>query len=494
MKIKYKLFFINIIIIFLAILLIIFFIFSFSRKTFDENIKIRAELYKNNFSNLIETEKNNLSLHVKDYAYWDEMGIQAVNNKNKEWIEDNLDPWVRNNFNFNLVLLIKDNGEVIVDSPLFNINYNNFILKKQEIISGITILNNLPVIYATSPVFDNNGEKFYHAYLTFGKVIDETLMNKWKNFLDIDFAIITENSYISTSEKIKKFQFSEIKPPYQYIDNYICTFMPIYDNENNKIADVHIHKYDDIPSKINKTIYSGILIGALSTIISAFIINILLISHILKPLEKLEKAAKEITSGNYNVKLDYSKNDELGYLTNSFKRMFDKIKYREKLILNEKEMAIEMSYRDPLTNIFNRKYLIEKIEELIKSEQPFSIVFLDLDNFKVINDVLGHKVGDELLKKIAEWFLNNLRKEDIVTRYGGDEFCLILYGLDKKGSDEVIQRLYKLFQLQSFYPEDIPIGFSYGIASFPEDSKNIDKLLSIADNKMYQMKEIRFNK
>lgn len=494
MKVKQKLFFINAIVIFLVVLSIIFFIYSLSKKTLDDNIKIRAELYRNNFSNLIEIEKRGLELHVKDYAFWEEMGIKGVINQDKQWIKDNLDPWVRMNFNYNLILLIKDDGEVIVDTLSLNINANDFILKEKEIVSGIKLINGLPVMFATSPVFDSSGEKFFNAYLTFGTIIDESLINKWREYLEIDFAIITEYNYISTSESLKKFQFEDNLKSYQYIDNYICTILPLYDNEGNEIAKVHIHKYDDIPARINKTIISGIFFGALSTIISAFLINILLITYILKPLEKLTKASKEVSRGNFDIKLDYYKNDEIGYLTSSFEKMFDKIKYREKIIKHEKEMAVEMSYKDPLTNIFNRKYLIEKIENLIKNEQSFSIVFLDLDNFKIINDVLGHKVGDELLKKISEWFLNNLRKEDIVTRYGGDEFCLILYGLDKTASNEVIQRLYKLFQLQSFYPEDIPIGFSYGIASFPEDSKNLDKLLSIADNKMYQMKEIRFNK
>lgn len=494
MKISLRLFLINIFIIFITTILIIFFIFSLSKKVLDENIKIRAELYKNNFSNLIETVKKNLYLHIKDYAFWEDMGIQAVENKNKEWIEDYLDPWVRKNFKYDLILLIKDDGEVIVDTHYYKINYNDFILKNQQIDSYFVLIDNLPFICATSPVFDNSGEKFFNAYLTFGISLNETLINDWKNYLDLDFAIITEYSYISTSEEIKKISLFENKLPYQYINNYICTFLPLYDNKGNKIAEIHIHKYDEIPSRINKTILYGIFIGSVATVLTAFIINIFLISHILKPLEKLAKITKDLSKGNYDIKLDYSKDDEIGYLTNSFKRMIDKIKYREKTILNEKEMAIEMSYKDPLTNIYNRKYLIEKIEELIKKEQTFSIVFLDLDNFKVINDVLGHKVGDELLKKISSWLIDNVRKEDIVTRYGGDEFCLILYGLDKKGSNEVIERLYKHFQLQNFYPEEIPIGFSYGIASFPEDSNNIDKLLSIADNKMYQMKEIRFNK
>lgn len=494
MKIRHKLFLINIFVIFIAIILIIFFIFSITKKVLNENIKVRAELYRNNFSNIVETVKKNLYLHIKDYALWEELGVQAVENRNKEWIEKNLDPWLRKNFNYDLILLIKDDGEVIVDTRYYKINYNYFILKDHKIDSYIVLIDNLPFICATAPVFDSSGEKFFNAYLTFGISVNETLINEWKNYLDIDFAIITEYSYISTNEEIKRMALSENKPLYQYINNYICTFLPLYDNEDNKIAEIHIHKYDDIKSRIDKTILNGIFIGSIATIITAFIINIYLIMHILKPLEKLAKATKDFTKGNYDTNLNYSKDDEIGHLTNSFKRMIDKIKYREKTILNEREVAIEMSYKDPLTNIYNRKFLIEKIEELIKKGQTFSIVFLDLDNFKVINDLLGHKAGDELLKKISSWFIDNVRKEDIVTRYGGDEFCLILNGLDKNGSNEVIERLYKHFQLQNYYPEEIPIGFSYGIASFPEDSNEIDKLLSIADKKMYQMKEAKFNK
>lgn len=375
MKIKYKLFIINVIVILIAVILIIFFIFSFSKKSLDDNLKVRAELYKNNISNLIEIEKQGLILHVRDYSFWEEMGIKGVINKDREWIEENLDPWVRDNFGYKLIYLVTTDVNVIVDTPSLNINPQDFILKDKEIKSGIKIINGLPFIYATSPVFDSYGERFFNAYLTFGIQIDGVLLNKWKNLLDMDIALITKDIYITTNEKLKRYEFMEIKPPYQYVDNYIRTFLPIYDDDGEKIADIHIHKFDDIPSKIIKTIYSGIFVGAISTILSALIINIILITNILKPLEKLEMAVREVSKGNYNVKIDFVRDDEIGYLAKSFSSMIDKIMSREKIILSEKERAVEMTYKDPLTDIFNRKYLIEKIENLIKNKEPFSIVF-----------------------------------------------------------------------------------------------------------------------
>jgi diguanylate cyclase (GGDEF)-like protein len=240
------------------------------------------------------------------------------------------------------------------------------------------------------------------------------------------------------------------------------------------------------------SMYSGILIAMIITFISAFVINILVVLNILKPLIKFEGITKKIAEGRYDVKLNFNREDEIGYLAKSFKKMIEKILNRENELKKEREKLIESSYRDPLTEVYNRKYLIEYVEKLINDKRKFSIVFLDLDNFKLIDDVLGHKTGDEILKKIAIWFQNNLRKDDIVARYGGDEFCLILHDVDKKRSEEIVERLYKLFTLESFYPEDIPIGFSFGIATYPDDADNLDKLLTLADTKMYKMKELRF--
>ncbi len=493
MTIKYKLLIFTSLIILIAILGVIIFIYFTAKEQINNNIEVRAKLYRENFNSFLETEKSKLITTLLDYSYWEELGEFAVVKKDSDWIKEYLYPWVKEHFGYDLVLLIKDN-EVIVNSFFDSLDYNYFTLKNEKIKSDFYATYRGLIFYVTSGVYNNDGTKFYNAYLTFGYIINERILNEYKKILDMDIQLITENYIISTNPKIKIFTLNEEKKPYQYINNYICTFLPIFNNEGAKIAEFRIHKFDDIPNKIIRSIYNGILIATIFTFLSAFIINMLIVFNILKPLIKFGGIAKKIADGKYEIKINFERDDEIGNLAKSFKKMVQEISKRENELKKEKEKLLESSYRDPLTEVYNRKFLIEYIEKLINEKRKFSIVFLDLDNFKLIDDILGHKTGDEILKKIAFWFQNNLRKEDFVVRYGGDEFCFILHDVDKKKSEEIIDRLYKLFTLENFYPEDIPIGFSFGIASFPEDADNLDKLISIADNKMYKMKEMRFKK
>ncbi|MCX8095803.1 MAG: diguanylate cyclase [Caldisericia bacterium] len=495
MTIKNKLLILTSIIILVSILGVILFIYLITKVHIDKNIEVRAELYKQTFNSLLEIEKSKLEVTLKDYTNWGEVGEMAVLKNDKKWIEENIYPWVEKQFGFDFVLLVKRNGEVIINSFVDNINYEDFILKdEKKSKSGFYLTNRGLVLFATSGVFDNNGDIFYNAYLTFGYLINEKILNNFKNLLDMDIQLITKNYIISTDPNLKKFTLEEEKKPYQYIDNYICVFMPIYNNNGEKIAEFHIHKFDDIPSKIMNSIYYGVLIATILTFIAAFIINLLVVYNILKPLIRFELLAKKIAEGKYDIKLNFERNDEIGSLAKSFKKMVEKIANRESELRTEKEKLAEMSYKDPLTEIYNRKFFIEYVEKLISQNKHFSIVFLDLDNFKLIDDILGHKTGDEILKKIAVWFHNNLRKDDLVARYGGDEFCIVLHDVDKRKSEEIIERLYKLFTLETFYPEEIPIGFSFGIATYPDDADSLDKLLSLADTKMYKMKELRTRK
>ncbi len=494
MTIKNKLLIITSLIILISILSVIVFIYFIAKNHLNNNIELRANLYKQNFVSLLQIEKNKLNITLLDYAHWDELGENAVIKKDNEWIKENLYPWVNEHFGFDLVLLVKNDGEVIINSFVNSLEYSNFILKKEKSKTGFYVSNRGLILYATSGVYDNDEKKFYNAYLTFGYLINEEVLKNYKDILDMEIQLITENYIISTDSKLKVFALKEEKKTYQYIDNYICTFLPLFDENGEKIAEFHIHKFDDIPKKIINSIYFGILIATIITLISAFVINILIVLNILKPLIRFERVAKKIAEGSYDIKLNFDRKDEIGNLARSFKKMVEKISFRERELKNDREKLMESSYRDPLTEIYNRKYFIEYVEKLINEKRKFSIVFLDLDNFKLIDDVLGHKTGDEILKKIAMWFHNNLRKDDIVARYGGDEFCFILHDVDKKKSGEIVDRLYKLFTLESFYPEEIPIGFSFGIATYPDDADSLDKLLTLADTKMYKMKELRLKK
>jgi diguanylate cyclase (GGDEF)-like protein len=156
-----------------------------------------------------------------------------------------------------------------------------------------------------------------------------------------------------------------------------------------------------------------------------------------------------------------------------------------------------LAITDPLTQLFNKRYIEEELRKEIERSKrysrPLSVMVLDLDNFKIINDILGHQYGDEVLKKIGENLKKSCRKVDTVGRFGGDEFVIILPETNLEKSIKVANKIIKnLEKMEIKFPkgEKIYISISIGIASYPETSKDPEKILSLADSAMYNAKRL----
>ena len=151
----------------------------------------------------------------------------------------------------------------------------------------------------------------------------------------------------------------------------------------------------------------------------------------------------------------------------------------------------EASIYDPLTNLYNRKYIYQSLEmelERLKRnlEESICIVYVDVDNFKRVNDISGHQEGDRVLKELADIFRKSFRRIDLIGRVGGDEFLFILINC-RDGS--VNDRLEKLKDLIEERFRKYNLSISYGIVRIPEDTLEIDKALRLADKRMYEMKK-----
>jgi diguanylate cyclase (GGDEF)-like protein/PAS domain S-box-containing protein len=153
-----------------------------------------------------------------------------------------------------------------------------------------------------------------------------------------------------------------------------------------------------------------------------------------------------------------------------------------------------LAHFDPLTGLANRLLLHERVVQNIKSaarnSEQFALMFIDLDNFKYINDSLGHKTGDELLKTLAARISGLIREKDTVGRLGGDEFVLIL--TDVKDKEHIVKFVAKLQNLLcEVFPIDgnqLYVTSSIGISLFPDDGASYDELLQTADTAMYEAK------
>ena len=152
----------------------------------------------------------------------------------------------------------------------------------------------------------------------------------------------------------------------------------------------------------------------------------------------------------------------------------------------------EMSVTDSLTGLYIRRFFLAKVsEELRRSERykhPFAIVMVDIDHFKNVNDTYGHSEGDQVLKAVSNLFKDTIRQVDIVARFGGEEFVMLLPETDKENALKLAERLREKVAELTF--EQVPcVRISLGVSGYPEDGSEIESLIKKADAALYKAKQ-----
>ncbi|MDR4504228.1 MAG: EAL domain-containing protein [Candidatus Scalindua sp.] len=258
-------------------------------------------------------------------------------------------------------------------------------------------------------------------------------------------------------------------------------------------------------------------------LISIFVVLALtsvIAGRISAPIRHLSKTAKEVKDGNLNVQTKITTSDEAAILATTFNAMIRQIRNWNKVLrvqvtartadlkrtnetlraeISERRQAEEkikhMAFHDCLTTLPNRVLFNDRLTLALahahRNNEMLAVLFLDLDRFKIINDTLGHAEGDRLLQNISGKLKNCIRVDDTIARFGGDEFNLLLPGINQVGDVKtVLNKILKIFNQpciiggQKFY-----ITVSIGVAIFPNDGRDVDTLLKNADAAMYRVKE-----
>jgi diguanylate cyclase (GGDEF)-like protein len=215
--------------------------------------------------------------------------------------------------------------------------------------------------------------------------------------------------------------------------------------------------------------------------------GILVLNVIARDLRRLAMAARKMGDGVTDSKVPIERDDEIGDLAKSFAGMQQQL------------------MTDRLTGIANRESIVRRIEDRIVRQRrrgdsrPFAVLFVDLNEFKQVNDRFGHEVGDRVLIEIAQRLVSNLRDTDLAARFGGDEFVLLLDNVanraDAMAAREKLERTMgeKLRSLDGLAPDVATVtgGAAIGIALCPEDGQDLETLLKRADDDMYQRKQAR---
>lgn len=232
-----------------------------------------------------------------------------------------------------------------------------------------------------------------------------------------------------------------------------------------------------------------LIITALGVIVSV-VGSVLTARSVTQPVATLARLASRVGQGEYSEPIEVTRHDELGELAKTFNHMQAAISQREQHI-------VELAYTDQLTGLANRARFNDRLQEAIEladgsftaSEHVFSVMMMDLDRFKLVNDTLGHPIGDLLLCEVAGRLRAALRQVDLVARLGGDEFAVLLPGYSSADAERVATGLLKtLEQPITIEGQLVDVGASIGLVAYPQHGTDMNALMRRADIAMYVAK------
>ena len=229
----------------------------------------------------------------------------------------------------------------------------------------------------------------------------------------------------------------------------------------------------------------------------AIVLAALLARRLSKPLHQLLRALREFGQGAHDapLPLPVTRHDEFGILARAMAEMQTQIRGQfASLELKQQELD-RLASHDTLTGLPNRRLFMDRLTQAMararRSHNQLAVLFIDLDNFKDINDTLGHEAGDDVLNTMGQRMSALVREVDTVARIGGDEFIILLDGADNQAEiTQIAQRMVDTLQRPVTYRgQQLACGASIGIGCFPQDGEDITSLIAAADQAMYLAKQ-----
>ncbi len=223
-------------------------------------------------------------------------------------------------------------------------------------------------------------------------------------------------------------------------------------------------------------------------IVAALLLGVGLLAYflgmvIIRPLDRLTKGAAEVAGGDLAVDLPVVGGGEVADLTKVFNHMVDRLR-------QGREELERLSVTDGLTGLFNRRHLIEHLASEVsrsrRNHHSFAVLMMDVDHFKTYNDTHGHLAGDEVLVRVSRILKESIRDIDFPTRYGGEEFLVLLPETSLDRAVEVAERIRTRLASETFAGGRITL--SAGVASFPEFGETAEAVIMCADVALYEAK------
>jgi len=237
----------------------------------------------------------------------------------------------------------------------------------------------------------------------------------------------------------------------------------------------------------------------------------IVVRRIVVPLNEMSQVANRFSAGQLDARSSVQRSDEIGTLAANFNAMADEIGHThqqvvalnsdlEQRVMERTAQLRELAAREPLTGLYNRRHFSEVLSRRFAEARRYgtdlSLMMIDMDNFKSINDRLGHLVGDEVLIMTALTISSQLRAPDLAARFGGDEFIVLMPHTDHQQADHLARRIIRLFE-QEQAKKDLgtPLSLSIGVASLGcTNAESDDDLVRFVDRALYDAKKLGKNR
>ncbi len=400
------------------------------------------------------------------------------------------------------LLYVNENGEVLAHSGQLTL----FGLKLSEI---------TPLDFDSKLVFSLDGVllriKKYPIINAFGDRLGSLMsitpyhsilkeLNKFAHHANLGFLFLYKNTLVSSYDFPNKYQGFMTDQMNRY-ENFAIKCLPIQEIYNNEIL-LCVSKSIQLLLNLNNNVAKAFQSTKNSTIqntiyLSFFIVVIVVLSLLLFyklfiiPLNKIYHGFNQLGVHKKIPQIESSRIVEISQLNQSLNQIYLLFNEHLKLSLKLEEDAAH----DALTQLVNRRYFKEQCErslaEASRENKNISLLLIDIDKFKSINDLLGHDSGDILLCQISSRLKKQIRSYDLLARWGGDEFVLLVPNVEKEYYKELVDKIKDAFKWPFIIKGSSNyIDVSIGMSSFPENGSSLAELLVAADIAMYRAKEI----
>ncbi|MFZ3408071.1 EAL domain-containing protein [Vibrio chagasii] len=389
----------------------------------------------------------------------------------------------------------------IADSKLKHLNQNDFIRYNNE----LDLMNMLRESFLTSGKMVGD----IHSRIT--PETEKVLLIKVEKELDI-FLLHLENVDIETaaviSEKqkiqktVKRYNAALKRIRANLEQRWLVMaslldaqsdLLEMVENTESRVQNQALALTAQLEEEIGESRLNAIMISFSAVILSLLLLNYVVRNHIQKPLNALKHGFDRLESGSLREPIALGRNDEWSHLEKAYNDMAGRLSEAYLELTEEKKNFDFLAHHDPLTGLANRLLATKKLDEEIKRSREydscFLLFYLDIDEFKTINDSLGHGQGDNLLINVSNILTTLVGHNGFVARMGGDEFMVVFSNISLSEGEQLAERLNQSLR-KPYYTEDnsIFVAASIGVCEYPTHGANGETLIRNADTAMYHAK------